>query len=1214
MFNPNDMNAYLQRLRSGHGLRALVIGFCVLTAAILFFGALMAHGGVDLADAPLFTKINPPPTNLMMLLDDSGSMTFEVLVKGNYDGYFPPIYPDGDFMKGFCYVFDDKYTYTDEWRYLRAEGRKYWRSQWHEVNAVYYNPKVVYEPWPSHAKKTFLPADTDKPLYHPLKTTTLDLDKESFKVDLDDNGDGTVDGTLTVPWAHYFVRAPNNTDYLVIMEKGDISFYTFDRDEGSIPNDKIVAATPVSVPPPEINDQTYDEARQNFANWFTYHRRREFVAKAAIARVIKELDGVRVGILGINNRLILPLNPVKAVIGGEFKDKTDTILEALYAYESEGGTPLKRGLRKIGEYYRKNDGKLEGKKGDPPYPTDGGACQQSFTIVVTDGYYTDTAFTSVGNADGDIKNVAWGGSKQPYTDTYKDTLADIAMYYYATDLSPDAEDLPKGTGFEDLLPTNRWDGAAHQHMVTFAVAFGVSGTLNPDDYEDDRTSPNYMKSITDGKYVVWPEVSGIRQPQSIDDLWHGTVNGRGVFVNAGQPQKLVEGLLGIIKDIQERQPSSAASVSVNGDWLFGKIGPDVLIFQGSYSYIDSEWAGDVKAYRLDEVTGEVITDPIEWSAAEQLQGTDWDTRNLLTFDGDQSGQLFVYGDLTDDQKQKLGPDAEQVVEFIRGKDPDSNGNRAHMLGDIVHSSPVFIDDVVYVGANDGMLHAFKAVDGTEIFGYVPYLVFDYLKDLAAADYDHRFYVDLTPTVQKGEKLLNSTGEQAILVGGLGKGGMGYFALDITDPHAMGENQVLWEFPRKDTKTADVEDMGYSYSKPVVVRSYKPKPSFGADYTWVVIAGNGYNSPNGNSVLFILDAATGAVIRKLVAGTGPDNGLSSPIAVDVNFDEIVDFVYAGDLLGNLWKFDLTGTKVTDWEVAYKDAAGVPLFSALDANGDPQPITVKPDVMFHPEMHGYIVCFGTGKFLGGSDFDDAKLQTIYGIWDYGDRVFQPPIGWSEDDNKEYLGTFRDPNEATLLSNQPVAVKLLKQVASEVKVDSGGNQVIVRVLTAEEPEWLATPDPDGNDQLPDPTDLAPNDAGWYLDLDVYTGERVIADVILRDGILIVIGFIPEQNRCGSGGDSVFMELNAFTGGQLAGINFDIHDDGGVGQDDYVQIEKDGETIYVPPSGLKLAGNIQPPAIIRLNETTEKKYLSSSSGGIVEITERAAKTGIAYWLEILP
>jgi hypothetical protein len=128
MGNPNDMNTYLHRLRPGHELRVLVIGFCVLTAAVLFFGALPAHGEVDLADAPLFTKINPPPPNLMILQDDSGSMTFEILVRGGYDGQFPN--PDSSSTEGFCYVFDDigdGYNYSEDWRSMGKEGRKYWR-------------------------------------------------------------------------------------------------------------------------------------------------------------------------------------------------------------------------------------------------------------------------------------------------------------------------------------------------------------------------------------------------------------------------------------------------------------------------------------------------------------------------------------------------------------------------------------------------------------------------------------------------------------------------------------------------------------------------------------------------------------------------------------------------------------------------------------------------------------------------------------------------------------------------------------------------------------------------------------------------------------------------------------------------------------------------------------------------------------------------------
>ncbi|MGD2185673.1 MAG: PilC/PilY family type IV pilus protein, partial [Desulfobacterales bacterium] len=1022
----------------------------------------------------------------------------------------------------------------------------------------------------------------------------------------------------------YFVKsADDGTVYLVIMDgKANANhYYTFTTDGDIQPNDKIQMATPVAdTDIPADIDRSYDADRQNFANWFKYGRRREFVAKGAIARVLHSMQGVRVGILGINKRIISPLKPVKAVISGEFKDETDTLINSLYDYTSGGGTPLKQGLENVGEYYKKNDGNLQGQSGDVPYPADGGACQQSFTIVVTDGYYSDTDHESVGNADGSNSDPYqnWGGGSQPYQDKYEDTLADIALHYYATDLSPDEKDTPKGNGFEDLVPTNRYDGASHQHMVTFGLAFGVSGTLEPANYEDDRTSEHYMKKIIKmeepreyGDYVVWPDVPGVRKPESIDDLWHATVNGRGIFVNAGEPRKLVEGLLQIIKDIEERQPTSAASVSVNGDSLFANLGPDVLIFQGSYSYIDEQWGGDVIAYEVDENTGKVITDPPKWSAADQLQAKAWDTRNILTYDGTTSGLVFAYNNLTPTQKAKLDPDGENIANFIRGKDLGSNGNRSQMLGDIVHASPVFSDNVVYVGANDGMLHAFKATDGTELFAYVPNLVFEYLSELADPDYEHNFYVDLTPIVQKGEKLLAASGNQTILVGGLGKGGKGYFALDVTNPNAMTTNDVLWEFPKETADQATKDDMGYSFSKPVVVRSYD------TNHPWIVIFGNGYNSQNGNSVLFILDADTGNLIGKIQAGAGSDNGLSSPIAVDVDLDDIVDFIYAGDLLGNLWKFDLTPTKASDWQVAYKDGAtGVPLFTAIDPDGNRQSITSKPDVMFHPEQHGLIVCFGTGRFLGIDDFSNIQLQTIYGIWDYGDRAFQPGVGWSQvDDNKEYLGAFRDPNTAALLSNQPASVNLLKQEASEVKVGAGEDEVTVRVLTDHTPEWITAPDPDNPDpseQLPDPSSSVPNDAGWYLDLDVYTGERVISDVILRDGILIVIGFIPQQSRCSSGGDSVFMELNAFTGGQLAGVQFDIHDDEGVGEDDYVEIEVDGKMIKVPPSGIKLAGNIQPPAIIKLDERTEKKYLSSSDGGIVEITERAAKTGIAYWMEI--
>jgi hypothetical protein len=175
MLNQYQSNAYRQRLGYRNWLRMAVIGFCVLTTGILFLGAILAHGDIDLADEPMFTKINPPPFNLMVLLDDSGSMTYEILVRGRYDGQFPN--PDYSSTQGFCYVFDnmgDGYNLTDSYRQMKEADRRFWRSQWHVTNAMYYNPRVVYEPWPGYGTTIFPNANKDTPRVHPLQTKVLD--------------------------------------------------------------------------------------------------------------------------------------------------------------------------------------------------------------------------------------------------------------------------------------------------------------------------------------------------------------------------------------------------------------------------------------------------------------------------------------------------------------------------------------------------------------------------------------------------------------------------------------------------------------------------------------------------------------------------------------------------------------------------------------------------------------------------------------------------------------------------------------------------------------------------------------------------------------------------------------------------------------------------------------------------------------------------------
>jgi Tfp pilus tip-associated adhesin PilY1 len=405
-------------------------------------------------------------------------------------------------------------------------------------------------------------------------------------------------------------------------------------------------------------------------------------------------------------------------------------------------------------------------------------------------------------------------------------------------------------------------------------------------------------------------------------------------------------------------------------------------------------------------------------------------------------------------------------------------------------------------------------------------------------------------------------------------------------------------------------MGYSFSKPVIVRSNIPDSDNPSEGRWVVIFGNGYNSVNGTSALYIIDAKTGDLIKRIDAGAGPDNGLSTPIAVDPSHDEKVDFVYAGDLQGNLWKFDLSQDDITKWKVAFMPSAvAQPLFQAKGPNGQIQPITTRPDVMYHPEKHGFIVCFGTGKYLGDSDYSDSdtSVQSIYGIWDYGDTVYGLRTKtWSQDDDLEFLGVFDRNSAQKKLSNQPPTVSLLEQTQQVYEVATQK----YRVLSSFHPAWLTKDDPDKDKgQKPNPSDKDINHAGYYFDLG--TGERVISDVIIRNKLLLAIGFTPNNDRCGTGGKSMFMEINAFTGGSAGGSLFDITGDLKIDEKDLVKVGNLGD---FAPSGMEFDGNIQPPAILGLpgKDEHEKKYLSSSSGNIELLHEKGHKLGVAYWMEI--
>ncbi len=899
--------------------------------------------------------------------------------------------------------------------------------------------------------------------------------------------------------------------------------------------------------------------------------------------------------------------------GGVTVDDTYTLLDLLYSINSDSGTPLRTALRDVGRYYDQDDG-YTGNLGTSPFMSeaDGGACQQAFTILMTDGYYNGSD-PGLGNED--------STAGAPYADSYSDTLADMAWKYYNTDLA---------SGLPDNLPTNPYDSRKTQHMVTYSVSFGVSGSIDPLDMDGDSVtdSPTYEEDPyflnSETPRPTWPNPDS-GDSEKIDDLWHAAVNGHGEFFSADDPDELVSSLNDVFENLTSRI-ASGASVSVNGD----ELNTGTILYQSTYT--SGDWLGDVTAYPIDPATGEIKTEEssVKWRASEQLQALNWDTgRRIVTYNGTDDIIPFRYDSLTTAMQADLHSTeatARSMVEYLRGKEISGFRSRTKKLGDIVHSAPLLVigdsqdndtdgsvdedgeeKGIIFAGGNDGMLHAFDATTGIELFAYIPHLVFENLYKLTDAAYTHQFYVDATPFART---ITVNSSDKVLLTGALKKGGKGYYCLDITKilyqnsstfleaelatpAHADGVD-VLWEYPQLNTPletetdgTDGLDDLGYSFSDIFIVESYKADLDPGA-HNWVAIFGNGYDSVNGSAVLYIVNAYTGALIKKIDTKVTGNNGLSTPALVDFNNDGRVDYAYAGDLKGNLWKFDLTDTDPANWKVAYSLTDGTPL--PLISTG--QPITSAPDVMFHcTENHGYMVLFGTGKFLGETDRSDVSKQTIYGIWDTGF-----PLG--------------DWNETANTLSRITGAKLLEQ--TQVDFRFYGNHYL-RTLSDETADWAA--------QNADGSIASGEHLGWYFDLPMdigndgtLDGERVIKDVIIRDGNLIVITFTPDSSPCTGGGTSMVMEMDACDGSRLSLPQFDINMDGVIDKNDLIEIpdpDNTGQTIWVPPTGKGYDGLLHPPIILTMpNKTVEMKVFSSSAGTTERLFEKA-EGGFYYWEE---
>lgn len=910
----------------------------VLAAFIVTLAPLPGHA-LQYPDVPLQSGSSFPPANMMFVLDDSASMGFIAMPGAVSDSKYP-----------------------DHWTQVGMRDTIWDKSYVH--NTLYYNPAVTYQPWLKPDGSRYVGGTSYDSAYR-------DIYGPGDEVHL---GLGHVESVEVRErvWENRMVEVSKGYDgkdveeiaqtYFVPSGTGDLSqessYIRYQIRWGKQGSQRVLRVEECTGTgwgncrwaTPEISKgQSRSEADEiaNFATWYSYHRTRMKTAKAGASEAFSQVgENIRMGFNTIWNRSPYPI-PVATDAGLFRGGNKASWYEKLFGVRGESGTPLHGALQRTGDYY-KTDDPWKGENGELL------SCRQNFAILTTDGYWNNDEYgydNKVGDADGtagpnDYEVVS------PYRDNFStspdsrpDTLADVAMHYWKTDLRSD---------LEDNVPSSSDDPAEWQHMVTFGISIGLKGTLEPTD--------STLKQIADGS-LRWPDPIRDTNASRIDDLWHASVNGHGGFLVASNTKEFTSGVLSAINTVAKRQ-GSASNVATNSTSFTA----ETRVYQATY--MSAKWTGELAAY---DATSAGVADTPAWEASTRFPA--WDARKVFTWNGSAGTTFPTSGsgsqtELLDKSSRITSPvSGADNANYIKGdtsKEKKNGGDlrdRDSLLGDIVNSSPVYVKDVetVFVGANDGMLHAFAAITsgsnnnqvqgGAELFAYVPGAVnMSNLASLSDPNYQHRYFVDGPIVVSSRTQTPNKN----YLVGALGRGGKGVFGLDVTNPKSFAASNVKWEL-------TSGNNIGQVLGEPIIVTLND------ANKTKAVIFGNGINSANGRAVLYVVNIATGAVIQTIDTGVGDDNGLSAPRGWDDNGDGAVDYVYAGDLKGNIWKFDFTGSTGT---TAY---SGSPMFASGQA------ITAGLALAKDPASGKRWVFAGTGRFITAEDPADETVQSVYGLID-------------------------------------------------------------------------------------------------------------------------------------------------------------------------------------------------------------------------------------------
>lgn len=663
----------------------------------------------------------------------------------------------------------------------------------------------------------------------------------------------------------------------------------------------------------------------------------------------------------------------------------------------------------------------------------------------------------------------------------------------------------------------------------------------------------------------------------------GTVN----YYPATSPITLVSNLNNILISVQNGSFSTTEAAVSSTHLQLGTVE-----YQASFTGSDKtyqDWTGEVVEKALDPITG-FPTGPSLWSAQTKLDAQS--TRLIATWNptlnsGAGGGTAFQWANLSATQQSQLQPSdtlGSSRVSYLRGSSAleKRNGgtfrNRTHLLGDIIDSSPLYVgppasaflfgsssyvsfvqakanrQGMLYVGANDGLLHAFNASTGAEQFAFIPNGVWNNLYTLTAPLYNqnHLFFVDGSP--QSGDLQFSDGTWHTLLVGGESGGGSSVYALDITDPMSINSetnlaSAVLWEF----TDT----DLGLSYSQPQIVQI---APTSSTSLRFAVLFGNGYNSTNNKALLYAINPENGQVLRKLdLCGAVPSacnaalpQGLSS-VAVgqlDGLQTQPMTTVYAGDLQGNLWAIDISNSSPAAWTAKV-------LFQAKDASGSAQPITTSPLVTLnpsYPRYQGLFVLFGTGQLLIQGDLTSTQKQTVYGVWD-------------------------KPGTSTTYTRSNLQSQTLTLVTAAV---SGLPQDIITATTNAVP-WASK-------------------FGWYADL-LTGGQRIITEPQLLNGSFITAVNAPPATACGVP-SSLFLDINYQTGGAYPNRQLDITGNGIINTSDQYNGSNPIGVVLIP-------GYASSPTSVGPNKNNNMVQIITMSGGqqisIIDLNNTTRQTG--WW-----